>query len=161
MTNNLQVATKIADQIVKKLFDHRQFTTGEINTLIKDYETSQRLSDNFDKILKIDEDLNSVYYGLNNDLAKLNDDIAQNLLDQLHKCEIKAQNIFEAEEMHKQKNEDSLAKPRQDREVAKQELIKAANQKIEVAEKEFRDNEIKLEQKYRQLEANAESSFNQ
>jgi len=45
----------VADQVISRLFDHRQFTSGEINYLLKELKDGINLEENFNRILKISQ----------------------------------------------------------------------------------------------------------
>lgn len=72
----------VADQLISKIFGHRQFTSGEINYLVREFGDKNSLDDNFNRILNLNQSICVLTDISNNDLLKTNDGIAKELSNQ-------------------------------------------------------------------------------
>lgn len=157
---NVQVALKVAEQITTRLFDHRQFTTGEINYFVNEFEFNHKLNENFDRTLKVNEDLITSAYLASNDLTKLSSDSTKSIEEHLSQCEEKALRLLQIENEHMIRDSKELTKPRERRANLKEEYIKIANEKINKASAKLKEDELELQQKYQQFEENLVKNLN-
>lgn len=72
----------MADQLITRLFDQRQFTNGEISYLVKGFEQEANLEANFDRILKINENVCVTLDKTSSDLLRIDDKPVEDVCDQ-------------------------------------------------------------------------------
>lgn len=73
---------QVTDQLIARIFDQRQFTSGEINYLIREISENNRLEGNLDKILRLNQDVCVISDTYASDLSKIDDSLTKNILDQ-------------------------------------------------------------------------------
>lgn len=71
----------MADQLITRLFDQRQFTTGEIQFLSKEFGEKCFLEENFDKILNLNKNVCVISDTSNSNLCNISIDIGENISD--------------------------------------------------------------------------------
>lgn len=71
----------VADQLVARLFDQRQFTGGEINYLMRELGERSNLEANFDKILKINENACLINDRNSGDMCQSSEPVAKDVCD--------------------------------------------------------------------------------
>ena len=72
----------MADQILSRIFDQRQFTGGEINFLVRELDEKVDLTENFDKLLKINENVCVISDTSREDMCSAHDATMQKLSNQ-------------------------------------------------------------------------------
>jgi len=159
MDANVQAAFKVADEILSRLLNHRQFTDGEIHYLIKQMEEKRRQDQLTEKLL-------SSYANVT--------DFKENLFDQMHQLSSMAKDaqgnsirplddavtelirctekILEMERDEEKTRQDILE---QRREVRRQEWLhrmKDVKQQIESIDQSYETKKQELRQFYEDLE---------
>lgn len=71
----------VADQLVARIFDQRQFTCGEINYLMRELGEKSNLEANFDKLLKINENVCLINDRNSGDMCQSGDPVAKDVSD--------------------------------------------------------------------------------
>ncbi|KAG9509602.1 hypothetical protein GZH46_01874, partial [Fragariocoptes setiger] len=69
---NTRAAAKVADQLIARLFDHRQFTAGEIRYLINELEDRCKIGRSLEKALSLNQEAGIVSDMCTDDVAKIN-----------------------------------------------------------------------------------------
>lgn len=156
---SVQEAFKISGQIVTRLFDHRQFTTGEINYLVEEYQNNHKIEENFDKILKVNENFTNSAFLIMNELLKLDVKVAQDIDTQLSSCQDRAQGLVNVELEHNQRNIEVLDNLRKERSKIKSDIIKKSKESLENLDNALKTEEVALEQKLRQFEESLSKSL--
>lgn len=79
MTVDIETHTKVADQVLARIFDQRQFTNGEINYMVREFGDVTDLEGNFDKVLKMNETVCMITDKYNEDMCSSCDHIMTNI----------------------------------------------------------------------------------
>lgn len=73
----------VADQIIHRIFDQRQFTSGEIDYLVKEFGHDRiNLEQNFEQVLKLNQDACVIADTNLEDLCNSSERLASNYCDQ-------------------------------------------------------------------------------
>lgn len=158
MSHNTQAAVKVADQIIARLFDHRQFTSGEIRYLIKEFEGQCSLDDTLDRALKQQEDVVIISDMTENNICKLDDNQAIDLNQQVLCLLDRADSLLEIENEREQQRNRALESSRAERKNVMESSSGETLAMIEEIDKVFGKKEKELEERYLKLEEKIKDS---
>lgn len=150
--NNTMAATKVADQLISRLFDHRQFTSGEIRYLIEEFEEQCALDGTLDRALKQQEDVGIISDLTETNLCKLDDKHATDLNNHLSGLLESGDSLLKMETNEEQKRNKLLESFRMERKnIMETSAAKTLNKNNEIDEA-FLKKEQELEQRYLKFE---------
>lgn len=152
--SNAQAAFLVGDRIFSRLFDHRQFSAGQIEFIVKGMEDATGSSNNLDRLLKTNENVCVISDAFFDDISNLDEQVARNVHKELTSMLDGAVKVLEIDNESRLKEEQALGKSRIEREQRKQNKIKSMTISLQKLEESLLAEEIELERKYLKLEEN-------
>ena len=149
--SNIQASLQVADRIASRLFDHRQFTAGQIDYFVKGIESIASPEGNLNKILKTNEN-GCVIGDVGIHDNKFNDEPPRAASSGISSLIDKAERVLEIEAEYKEKQHDIIDQIKADREKVKQDKIRRVNRELDKIRRSLEEEEQELERKYRKLE---------
>lgn len=150
--SNLLAAFKVSDQIVSRLFDHRQFTNGQVDYLVKGLDDT-RLEDNLDRLLKINERVCVILDKTHGEAVttKRRDSLVDFKTD-ISQLVSRADNILQLESQFKNRENDLLSAVRAQRKESIDEYKTKIDEELLKFVKSSEKDEEDLRKKYSKLE---------
>lgn len=142
----------VADELVARLFDHRQFTHGEIDYIVKGFRDKAGIEENLNKTLRINENTCLINDLTSNGLGLLSDELASKILDQVTLLTDRAERILKIEPDQRDRSDRLLEQDRQDRLKIRQDKCSTTNAQLESLERSLIQEELDLERKYLKFE---------
>lgn len=152
--SNSQAALMVADRIVSRLFDHRQFTAGQIDYLIKGIESNANLDETLNKMLKMNENVCLLLDESTKDGIESDNDLAKKATQQISTLIERAEGLLKTEKEFREEEKIRLAGAREERDLLMQDKARRVNLKLEKLEEGIMAEELELERKYLKLEEN-------
>lgn len=150
--SNSRAAFKVSDQIVSRLFDHRQFTTGQIDYLVKGFDNAC-LEDNLEKLLKINEKVCVVLDQTQSEsLTTINRDISVDRKTDVSELVSIAEQILRFESRFKDREEKMLSEVRAQRQKSIDNCKLTLDEKLRKFVESLEAGEEELRKKYSKLE---------
>lgn len=155
---NSPVTFKLLGQILSRLFDHRQFTAGQIEYLVRgldgDAGNSNLQCANFDKLLKINEKVCLMADSLNSDSFISNENLAKDSSHKLDQLIERSGDLLNIENEYKLKEAVRLGQFRAIRQAKKEQQEAIIEAKLKTLMQTLQAEEDELEKKYLKLEQN-------
>lgn len=142
----------VADRIISRLFDHRQFTAGQIDYFIKGIDSVSEEGVNLDKILKLNEKVCLVMDINDEETNKFRDDWAENVSQGVTSLIGIGNRLLDIETDSRNKETRAMSSIREEREKQRQNKTKSINIKLNQIEESLLAEELELERKYLKLE---------
>lgn len=150
--SNTGAAIRAANQIILRLFDHRQFTSGEIAFHVRGIEKLQ-IDANFNKSLKINQDSCVIHDTSSNELTRLGDTSSVNdVLDRLNGVVERTEKLLASETEARLKDEKVLSEQRKVLEKKREQVLERTTLELNEFKESLIEEELELQRKYLRFE---------
>lgn len=150
--SNTGATIKAANQIILRLFDHRQFTGGEINFHVREID-KLNIDDNFNKSLQINQDACVIHDTSSNELVRLCDTSpANNTLDRLSSVLERTEKLLAIETEARSREDKLFSEQRKVLERKREEVLNRTSMELNSLKESLIEEELELQRKYLRFE---------